>query len=745
MQPHIAARANQHRSTQVAAPRISRVGGFLLWALTALSGASALPPLQRGRPLEWPLPSGSGSTAAPPQQGAAAVTAGESGEVEAMALTPPPLRPAWLPATAVLLPSSARIIHHAGTPSPRVAVTAPGAPVQPVLPQVEAAAPPQEQATLIEGPLREIIALPELKLQRFGHKCDDVEGTTGLAPEVSLSPPTAPVPAAAEATTAGAVKPERSPGEVLVQTGMVEALEEAGSGDAVLPSAALLPEAGRPAGEVHAVSDSVAMLEARLSDAAFGNNTFPAPPALQEPFTADVHEEVIPTVPLAFQNSTVIATDADFAELIPEPPSQDSGMVSGAATERPPLIRPAQGVSSMPTGHPAVVENISVAAALLPPPQPRSVPRAGAALQRSSAGEASSGPMLAKNAAKADAEEGSSRSTLIIVLTLCVAGAVLLGGLCLGMGFWVAAVWGRLGGGKAKGDLRGCIEALPRCCAVEVERRLPASGNYDCAISKPLSSGEVLRLEVRVMGPLTGDVLTAPLTGRACVLFSAAVSRQLHDGMHPVPVAFSSGSSDFVGALSDGEDVRIQLRGEDISLFDMSGGKCVVCQAFASAPDHWQDFVTMQRATSPGAEWLPSSSMRADSTVLEFQECALLVGATVTVVGELHRSADGALSLRPWHGDGEGKSTAAGLAAQQESWRTSWERGGCEAVDAVETACTQTSPKSIPHQAPEPEVPEMLAAKVFVSDDPLLLRGARQHGRFQKLLSRVARGHSGAI
>ena len=37
----------------------------------------------------------------------------------------------------------------------------------------------------------------------------------------------------------------------------------------------------------------------------------------------------------------------------------------------------------------------------------------------------------------------------------------------------------------------------------------------------------------------------------------------------------------------------------------------------------------------------------ADDASLEFQEASLLVGATVTVIGELHRGVDGQLSLKP--------------------------------------------------------------------------------------------------
>eukprot|EP00913_Durusdinium_trenchii_P011711 g10998.t2 len=102
-------------------------------------------------------------------------------------------------------------------------------------------------------------------------------------------------------------------------------------------------------------------------------------------------------------------------------------------------------------------------------------------------------------------------------------------------------------------------------------------------------SKQLLRLEVRVEGPELGSAaLRAPLTGRSCVLHSAAVSKQLHDGMPAVPVAFSASSVDFTVTLVDDKETCIHIKGEDVSLFDTVNGKCIERTTFDAAPDSWQ-------------------------------------------------------------------------------------------------------------------------------------------------------------
>ncbi|CAK0807979.1 unnamed protein product [Prorocentrum cordatum] len=84
---------------------------------------------------------------------------------------------------------------------------------------------------------------------------------------------------------------------------------------------------------------------------------------------------------------------------------------------------------------------------------------------------------------------------------------------------------------KEEAPVRCCvcdqIKGIPRCDAAEVERFLCKAEKYDCALSVPLSSRRLVRLEARVAAPAKGcPVLEAPFTRRACVGFSASASRR---------------------------------------------------------------------------------------------------------------------------------------------------------------------------------------------------------------------------
>jgi len=243
-----------------------------------------------------------------------------------------------------------------------------------------------------------------------------------------------------------------------------------------------------------------------------------------------------------------------------------------------------------------------------------------------------------------------------------------------------------------RGAVRSYVESLPVCSAHEVKRRLPAAGGYDCAISRPLSSQQLLRLEAHVQQPMAGILLRAPLTQDSCVMYTSSVYRLLHDGVHPVPMAFAAESVDFCVSLVDAPQVRIEILGEDASLFEMCSGKHVEHRSFEHIPDSWSDFIAMHR-TAPHLSCLP----RPDGAALEFQECTLAEGTLVTLVGELHRTAEGALSLRPWLA-----GAARGSHSPRERWRTSWE---------ASSSCAQ------PRQPP-PDDTETKIEKVLVSDDP---------------------------
>eukprot|EP00929_Paragymnodinium_shiwhaense_P107800 TRINITY_DN74158_c0_g1_i1.p1 TRINITY_DN74158_c0_g1~~TRINITY_DN74158_c0_g1_i1.p1 ORF type:complete len:661 (-),score=139.77 TRINITY_DN74158_c0_g1_i1:45-2027(-) len=262
--------------------------------------------------------------------------------------------------------------------------------------------------------------------------------------------------------------------------------------------------------------------------------------------------------------------------------------------------------------------------------------------------------------------------------------------------------------------LRNWVESLPVCCAADVEDRLPSSTGYDCHLSRPRSSKGIVRLEGRVEAVSCGATpLTAPLSKQACVIYSTAVSRKSHGNIVMHPVAFAAASADFVITLADDSNVQVHLEAEDVSMFDMCLGRHTASLAFSNAPDHWQDFVLTHRTGAAGVEFRSSSALQSDSSSLEFQECGLLIGALVTLVGELHRSADGVLSLRPYQARPCG-----------DPWSVSWERTACTRLDASAAtkglcdgpACNNMNRGGVP----------AAAAKVLISDDALLVNAASQ-------------------
>ncbi|CAE7272480.1 GBA [Symbiodinium pilosum] len=245
----------------------------------------------------------------------------------------------------------------------------------------------------------------------------------------------------------------------------------------------------------------------------------------------------------------------------------------------------------------------------------------------------------------------------------------------------------------SSGALRSRIEALPVSAAAQVERLLPSAGGYDVTFSKPLSSRQLLRLEATIQCPGEAEPLLAPLTQRPCVLYTANASRKVHGGM-PLPVAFASQHTDFVVTLRGTPRVDIRVAGSEVNLFATKECEFAEVLPFPCAPDHWQDFVSAHLSsagTGSSDNHAMENGLRAKGTAVEFHECCLVTGATVTLIGELMRSASGELTLQP-------------LSQEQVSWkRPSWERPGlgAETDDPLELLEARTH--------------------VLISDDPTLL------------------------
>jgi hypothetical protein len=96
----------------------------------------------------------------------------------------------------------------------------------------------------------------------------------------------------------------------------------------------------------------------------------------------------------------------------------------------------------------------------------------------------------------------------------------------------------------------------------------------------------------------------------------------------------------------------------------------------------------------------------------------LLVGAPVTLLGELHRDADGLLTLRPWQGHTGGNEEPSG-AVTTEYRRTSRER--CAVPAPTSSALQPEAASSQMRSGNAAQSEPMLTGKVLVSDDPELL------------------------
>lgn len=578
--------------------------------------------------------------------------------------------------------------------------------------------PPQSAeriGSLLVQPLDRVgVALPELKMKRFGSKCVDCG-------EVS---------AEVSAATGASVRSDMVKGvSSFFQVGseqIVEVPHTAQVGEVVADTPALLQDNGTSPNEPGQVGFVAA---AKL------------PPALSEvpplPFMPDDAQAPGSHIHVSANIATQDVGDndkydAEDATVTSPPDNRSSGVASGmranASLEDDAWMN-FTAAESLHTrnrdtealGTDAVAEALPSFASEQGQLPSKEVSASGAT--STVRPQAHVAPAITVEAATATAamktDQGFiARHSLILFWLLAISFVAIIGGClaCAGAGFLASFVWQRR---LAKTTTRSQVEDLPLCHAAEVDTRLPLSNSYDCVFSKPLSSCQLLRLEARIEGPAPGtSTLTAPLTGQTCVLYSVAVSRQLHDGIRPAPVAFASGSVDFVISLKDSPNVRINLVADEVSLFDMRRGRHVQRRSFAAAPDKWQDFILTHRA---GTEWQTSSQLRADGSSLEFQECALLCNTIATFVGELHRGADGALSLRPLGGPdslvddvaGAGAVRSLRSRAESERWRTSWECGPISEAGNV-----------VSHP-PSPRDKSKGAGfdKVMASDDPALLDG----------------------
>jgi hypothetical protein len=231
-----------------------------------------------------------------------------------------------------------------------------------------------------------------------------------------------------------------------------------------------------------------------------------------------------------------------------------------------------------------------------------------------------------------------------------------------------------------KRAVRDLAEVLPVTPGSEVVNQLVVSGAYDCNIMRPLSSKQLLRLEARVEESVSGICLWTPLTQQPCVQFSTAVCHPEDGSNLPVQIASHSSAVDFVVSLVDAAHVRIEVEGRDVSTFDMATGRCSVRRAYGSVAQHWQEFTTghLHNGNTQLTKYC------SEQSVLDFEESALVLGTTITVIGELQRNAVGTLVLQPWTDDLFEK-------ACKDPYKMSWRSDRCEETRSSRSSRQQTS------------------------------------------------------
>lgn len=189
----------------------------------------------------------------------------------------------------------------------------------------------------------------------------------------------------------------------------------------------------------------------------------------------------------------------------------------------------------------------------------------------------------------------------------------------------------------------------------------------------PLRPGMLMRVQGRVVAR-PGCTMMAPLSGRACVMYSASSSQHQHGGVHQAPVAYHSSTSGFAIEVENLPDAVLDVKGEDVVLFDMEIGRFAQEEYFSEAPEAWRAFVMAHLLPSAGGgcrDKINHVDLSAKG-LLEWRECALVVGATVTCVGEVSRERDGRLSLGPWSPPAtpSASSSSSALVSRAVPWMT---------------------------------------------------------------------------
>lgn len=247
------------------------------------------------------------------------------------------------------------------------------------------------------------------------------------------------------------------------------------------------------------------------------------------------------------------------------------------------------------------------------------------------------------------------------------------------MTWWLAAASGLLliivhkQRRTARSSIYREVEGLCVTSGMELQSMFSMRCANEHLLSLPLHTGRLTRIQARVVAQ-PGGTLLAPFSGRPCVFYSASVTQSRHDGIHHLPLAFHTAASDFLLELPDAAQCPVAVKSQDVTLFDMAAGLQLQERAFMAVPDSWRAFVLAHLApsTDASAHFESCLDLSSEGGLLEFRECALLVGSPVTCVGELVRDRAGTLGLHPWR-----PQSRAGAKCQLGAWHwmvPSWGR-----------------------------------------------------------------------
>jgi len=383
--------------------------------------------------------------------------------------------------------------------------------------------------------------------------------------------------------------------------------------------------------------------------------------------------------------------------------------IGGASADRPPTASAgaaandsalsAEDVVGQVRNHSLLEEatNVSVAPAVAGAELPLQGTEAPAVSQAQSAPErlslAAGPPKVRVSTSKND-----RNITLVVGIATALAGSFLLGIIML-------AGW-RHFKRPTSSSARQHVEQIRVATGHEIQSMFAMNTSGDGPVAQPMSPGILTRIHGRVVAK-PGGALVAPFSGRPCVIYSASVSHHRQDGVHQPPLAYHTAGADFMIEVADTSHICMVVHSQDVSLFDMEGGRHADEHAFADAPDAFRGFVLAHPV--PGSGGVGETMNQADlggKNLLEFRECALIIGSMVTCIGEVARDRNGVLSLCPWRPPAViGPSALDGKKSPSRWLTTSWESLG-EQKSAV--------------------LSDPIAGHVMISDDESLRAASRQ-------------------